>query len=112
MHNWKKRAVEMSMQAIIVAVIALVVLVVVIVIFKAQIGKASQRLFGIGEQAASEANTTNKCESLFGNRKCLSSCAAVPINGTNPSRSIYYAQLPGDWVDCKLKSLVCCERVE
>lgn len=110
MHNWKKRAIEMSMQAIIVAVIALVVLVVVIVIFKGQIGKASQRLFGIGEQAASEANVTNKCESLFSNRKCLASCDAEPIRGTSPQRFVYYAKLPGQWVDCK--NLLCCERVE
>lgn len=112
MRNWKKRAIEMSMQAIIVAVISLVVLVIVILVFKTQISKTTARYFGIGEQAAAEANVTNKCESLFGDRRCMPDpCAPVPVPGVTPEKFMYYAKIPGRWADCDAKQMVCCERV-
>jgi len=107
--SMNKKAIELAMQTIVVAAIALVVLAVVIIVFGTQISKTAQRYLGISEQAAGEANVTNKCASLFGSRTCVAECKQQPVPG-NESRFIYYATVPGTWSDCKSPN-VCCERL-
>ena len=108
----QKRAVELSIQTIVVAVIALIVMILIILIIRGQLGKTVSQYFGISEQAAAEANTTLKCESMFNpNRKCMTNCAPVDVPG-GKGQKVYYIERTGTgtWSDCK-PSEKCCERV-
>jgi hypothetical protein len=102
--SMNKKAIELAMQTIVVAAIALVVLAVVIIVFGTQISKTAQQYLGISEQAAGEANVTNKCQTMFGSRVCAKDCQTT-------SNKTTYVPVPGDWADCKSKSMVCCERL-
>lgn len=100
-----KRAFELSIQTIVVAAIALIVLVVIIVVFGTQISKTAQQYLGISEQAAGEANVTNKCQTMFSSRVCAKDCQTT-------SNKTMYVPVPGDWADCRAKGMMCCERID
>jgi hypothetical protein len=97
-----KKAVELSVQTMIIIALGLIVLVVLIFVFRGQISKGAQQYFDIGKSAAEEADP-NKCESgLFVERKCAGSCSA--LDGK------YY------WTSVGIRGCeggkICCERGE
>ncbi len=96
-----KKAIEMTMQTIVVAAIALIVLFTVVIIFRAQISKTTQQFFGIGQQATSELNATSCAGGFFSTKKCAVDCLTDIKDG-------YYWHSVGA-LDCK-GGQVCCER--
>lgn len=108
-----KKGIELTMQTIIVAVLMLIVLVVLIMVFRGQIGKSSQRYFAIGNQSEQELQATDKCMTLFGNRRCLNECPVEEIKVPGgESRYVVWTPVPAGakgWSDCKA---TCCERIE
>jgi len=110
-----KRAVELTMQTIIIAVLMLIVLVILIMVFRGQIGKAVQRYFAIGNESEQELRSTDKCATIFGSRRCLDSCPApTPITAGEETKYVVWAPVPlpagaSKWSDC---NATCCERLE
>jgi len=99
-----KKAVQLSVQTMIIVALGLIVLVVLIFVFRGQISKGAQQYFDIGKSAAEEADP-NKCESgLFVERECADSCAGLTQN------SKYYWKSVGIR-GCE-KGKICCERGE
>jgi len=106
-----KRAASLTVETIIVAALGLIALVLLGLLFKSQITKTSQTLFGIGEDAQNEARGTNKCESFLSARKCLNACETQLASD---GRSIIWRDAippPGENWNCAQGKL-CCERVE
>ncbi|MBW3001716.1 hypothetical protein KY338_00980 [Candidatus Woesearchaeota archaeon] len=101
-----KKAVELSVQTMIIVALGLIVLVVLIFVIRGQISKGASQYFDIGKSAAEEA-ATDQCKSgLFVERKCAQNCAsldsgfywkAVGIRGCDESKGAGY---------------ICCERGE
>ncbi|MDO8660538.1 MAG: hypothetical protein Q7K43_01490 [Candidatus Woesearchaeota archaeon] len=107
-----KRAASLTVETIIVAALGLIALVLLGLLFKSQITKTSQTLFGIGEDAQNEARGTNKCESFLSARKCLNVCESSPT--TSDGRSINWREAippPGENWNC-VQGKFCCERME
>lgn len=104
MNLMNKKAVQLSVQTMIIVALGLIVLVVLIFVFRGQISKGAQQYFDIGKSAAKEA-ATDKCVSgLFVERECADSCSRLTQEGK------YY------WTSVGIrgceKGEICCERGE
>ena len=99
-----KKAVQLSIQTMIIVILGLIVLVVLIFLIRGQISKGAAQYFKIGESAAKEA-ATDICESgLFVERQCSANCADLTKN------SKYYWKSIG--IRGCTKGEICCERGE
>lgn len=106
MNFMNKKAVELSVQTMIIVVLGLIVLVVLIFLLRGQISKGASQYFKIGESAAKEASTT-ECESgLFVERKC------APNNCVGLDSGFNWKAVGIRGCDKKGSGQVCCERGE
>ena len=100
-----KKAVQLSIQTMIIVILGLIVLVVLIFIFRGQISKGASQYFTIGESAAKEASTTECGSGLFVERKCAPNCAAL-------NTGFYWKAVGIRGCDKKGTGQICCERGE
>ncbi len=98
-----KKAVQLSIQTMILVILGLIVLVVLIFLIRGQISKGASQYFDIGESAAKEASIKECSSGLFVERKCAPSCTGLTQN------SKYYWKSVGIR-NCKEE--ICCERGE
>ncbi|MBD3303944.1 hypothetical protein GF343_02275 [Candidatus Woesearchaeota archaeon] len=99
-----KKAVQLSVQTMIIVALGLIVLVVLIFVFRGQISKGAQQYFDIGESASEEADPDKCVSGLFVERDCASSCSKLAQEGK------YY------WTSVGIRGCkngeICCERGE
>ncbi len=96
-----KKAVELTMQAVIVGVLLLVVLVILIMVFRTEIQKLAGKYSEIGDQAS-----TDRCASILsGTRKCAAQQPSETTGTGATAKTITYSLVSrpasGKWSDCK-----------
>ncbi|MBW2973347.1 hypothetical protein KY346_03060 [Candidatus Woesearchaeota archaeon] len=100
----KKRAVQLSVQTMIIVALGLIVLLVLIFLIRGQIQKGAGQYFDIGTKIGKEAEL-EKCQGgFFTTKQCATNCIKDPKLDEN-----YYWEDIGP-KDCKAPTPVCCQR--